>query len=520
MIGAAARIVLLLLAALTAAAAGTTAARAHASLLSSQPADGAMAARAPEAVTLTFNEPVSAQALRLIGPDGTATVLPVPDAGATLTVPLPALAQGTHLLSWRVISADGHPVGGSLVFSVGRITAPPAAATDTPAALKAGIIILRIATYLGLFIGVGGAAFGAWIAPLEMAAQRAITAALLIGLLATIPALGLQGLDSLGAPPSAIMQAETWQAGLRTTYVLSLALAALAMLLALAIKRRRVVALAALVCAGAALAASGHASNAPPQGLMRPTVFAHVIAVALWVGSLVPLHVALRHTAHRTALARFSAMIVAPVLILVLSGLGLAWRQIDRIATLPQTAYGQILIAKLILVAILLLLATVNRMALTRRVLAGHAGAVIWLRRTLAAEIVLAIAVLGVVALWRFTPPPRVLALAEPAFVHLHDVKAMADLTLMPGRAGPVTATLRLMQEDFTPFAAKEVTLTLADPAAGIEPITRPAHSIGTGTWQIDGFHLPVGGRWEVRIEVLVSDFEKIVLDGPVLVQP
>jgi len=76
------------------------------------------------------------------------------------------------------------------------------------------------------------------------------------------------------------------------------------------------------------------------------------------------------------------------------------------------------------------------------------------------------------------------------------------------------------MQEDFTPLAAKEVTLTLSDPAAGIEPITRSAHSIGTGTWQVDGFHLPVGGRWEVRIEALVSDFEKIVLDGPVLVQP
>lgn len=519
MTGAAARSVLLLLMALAAMAAGVTAARAHASLLSSQPADGAMLAQAPAAATLTFNEPVSVQALRLIGPDATTTVLPMPNASATLTVALPALAQGTHLLSWRVISADGHPVGGSLIFSVGRITGPPAAATDTPAALKAGIVVLRIAIYLGLFVGVGGAVFGAWIAPLTAAAQRAVTAALLVGLIASVPALGLQGLDSLGAPLRALAQAAPWQAGLRSSYALSLALAALAMLLALAGTRRKLLALGALALVGAALAASGHASTAPPQWLMRPTVFAHAVAVALWVGSLLPLCAALGRP-DRTALARFSALITVPVLVLLASGFGLAWRQIDRIATLPQTAYGRILIAKLALVAVLLLLAAVNRAALTRPALAGSARAITWLRRSIAAEIVLALAILGVVALWRFTPPPRVLALAEPAFVHLHDVRAMADLTLTPGRAGPVKATLRLLREDFTPLPAKEVTLTLSDPAAGIEAMTRPARSAGDGTWQADGFHLPVGGRWEVRIEVLVSDFEKIVLDGPVLVQP
>ena len=46
---------------------------------------------------------------------------------ATVTIRLPeGLMAGTHLLSWRVISADSHPVGGALTFSIGQPSAQPA----------------------------------------------------------------------------------------------------------------------------------------------------------------------------------------------------------------------------------------------------------------------------------------------------------------------------------------------------------------------------------------------------------
>ncbi|MFN6978485.1 MAG: copper resistance protein CopC, partial [Gemmobacter sp.] len=93
---------------------------AHAQLRSAAPAAGAILDAPPAEIVLTFNEPVAPLQARLFGPDGAARDAPARAEGASLIVTLPpALAQGTHALSWRVVSDDGHPVGGTHVFSVG-----------------------------------------------------------------------------------------------------------------------------------------------------------------------------------------------------------------------------------------------------------------------------------------------------------------------------------------------------------------------------------------------------------------
>jgi copper transport protein len=172
--------------------------------------------------------------------------------------------------------------------------------------------------------------------------------------------------------------------------------------------------------------------------------------------------------------------------------------------------------AKLVLLAALFGLAAYNRFALTAPALAGDAAAQRRMRRSVIMEIAVALTILAVVALWRFTPPPRALAeaAAAPAYVHIHTPAAMADLTVTPGRAGTVNASVVLQSGEFGPLAAKEVTLELANPALGIEPIQRPARRTGDGPWQTDSFAIPASGRWQVRIEVLVTDFDKLTLEG------
>src|SRR5215213_5433147 len=119
-----------LLVAILAVLATANAAHAHASLIRSDPADRTVVAQPPPQLTLTFNEPVSPLALRLVRPNGEVVDLKnVTASGATIAAAPPTdLLRGTHLLSWRVISADGHPVGGALTFSVGL-------PSDTPAML-------------------------------------------------------------------------------------------------------------------------------------------------------------------------------------------------------------------------------------------------------------------------------------------------------------------------------------------------------------------------------------------------
>ena len=140
-------------------------ASAHASLVAAQPNDGSVVAQAPQTVQLRFNEPVTLVAIGLIDATGKTrddvTVRAVDD---TITLALPAsLPRGTQIVSYRVISQDGHPVGGSLVFSIGAVTG--AAPAKTSADAVDGLIWLaRIGVYLGLFAGVGGAFFVAWVA--------------------------------------------------------------------------------------------------------------------------------------------------------------------------------------------------------------------------------------------------------------------------------------------------------------------------------------------------------------------
>jgi copper transport protein len=133
----------------------------------------------------------------------------------------------------------------------------------------------------------------------------------------------------------------------------------------------------------------------------------------------------------------------------------------------------------------------------------------------------LLIVIFALVAAWRFTPPPRALARASeaPALVHIHTDKLMAELTLEPGRAGRTQASIMILRGDFTPFEPKEVTLVLANPGAGIEPIRRAAVP-RDGTWRIDGLTLPLAGHWQVRIDVLVSDFEKTSLEDSIEIRP
>jgi copper transport protein len=186
------------------------------------------------------------------------------------------------------------------------------------------------------------------------------------------------------------------------------------------------------------------------------------------------------------------------------------------------TPYGNVLIVKLALVAVLFLLASINRWRLTAPAVAGDPSAARKLVLAIFLEAALAVTILGVVATWRFTPPPRSLeaAAARPAAVHIHTARAMADVTLSPGHVGPVDASIVVMTGDFGPLDAKEVTLTLADPAAGIEPIRRRATNNGDGTWRVDDLVVPVAGRWDIEVAILASEFDLVRINETIDIRP
>jgi copper transport protein len=499
----------------------STNALAHASLISTEPRDGSMVAQAPKSVQLRFNEPVMPAVVRLIDAAGRvrddATVHAVDE---TITIALPdGLPPGTQVISYRVISADGHPVGGAMVFSVGMPTATPDRQTNPDPVLAALIWLSRIGVYLGLFVGVGGVFFDAWIAA-NRARRMTTEAALWLGVFSVGVSQGCQGLDLLGLPISSMLTVAPWQAAIATSLWLSLQIAAAAMALGLVARRyatlgsARALSALAMIGVGVSLASSGHASTASPQWLTRPAVFLHGVGVAYWVGALLPL-LALARDRTQTLLRvlhRFSRAAVPVVGSLVLTGLLLAIIQLESFHALIDTRYGAILSVKVALVAALLGLAALNRFRFTPAV-AANAGDTRPLVRSIGIEFAIVVLILALVAGWRFTPPPRALASAPPLTLHIHSGKAMLQVLVSPGIAGIDTFVLQIMSGDAAPLQAKEVTLALSLPEKGIEPLEREAIRDTDGNWIVRDVPIPFAGRWRLRVDVLVSDFEKLTLE-------
>ncbi|MBH5397992.1 copper resistance protein CopC/CopD [Bradyrhizobium sp. CNPSo 4010] len=512
------------LATLLFAAGFASGALAHAALISVEPASGSTLATAPKVVELRFNEPVTPGAIRLIDGAGRARdETRVTASGETISIAMPSdLPEGTAVVSYRVVSQDGHPVVGSLMFSIGMPSE-----TKLPAStdhwLGALIWLARVGLYVGLFVGVGGVWFARWIS-WSLAGMTVPRVALAVGLSSAVVSLGALGLDLLGLPPAALAAFAPWKVAVATSAGRASLVAAAAMLFALLALRStwssRALAIIAMVGVGLSLAMSGHAATTPPQVIMRLAILLHGLCVALWIGALAPL-AALLSKPTPAALAvvkRFSGVAMPAVGVLALTGLALAIVQLEKASALVETRYGLILSVKLALVLMLLALAALNRFRLTP-VLARR-GAQIILKRSILLECMISLAIFAVVAGWRFTPPPRTIVPETPLAIHIHSDKAMFQVLVSPGKAGKDDFVLQLMTGEGVPLAAKEVILTLSLPERGIEPMERGASLGPDGYWHVRKVELPFAGRWRVRIEALVSDFEKISLSDELEVPP
>lgn len=527
---------LILLALIWFALLGPTGALAHASLVRAEPADGSMVAVAPKTLVLSFNEAVAPALIQLIDAEGR------PRADITVTadddmlrIDLPAdLPRGTQVVSYRIISSDGHPVSGAVQFSIGRFSgsgdagAHAGLSTDPGAGLGWAIWLGRLGLYLGLFAGVGGAFFMCALAP-PGGRAKALPAVLGLGLAGAALSLGLQGLDLLGLGFSDLVTPAPWRAALATSLAPSLGLAAAAMLAALvALALRpsglaRLLAASAMIGVGLSLAMTGHAAQAAPQVLTRTSVFLHGLGAAYWVGALLPLALMARRPGPELValLLRFSRFATPLVAVLALSGLILAMIQVERPGALVDTAYGRLLLAKLVLVAALLGLAALNRYRLTPALARAPAEART-LVRSVGAEILLVLVILGLVAGWRFTPPPRALAAVAqvPVSLHIHTDKGMVQMTVSPGAAGPNRFDLQFLSADFGPLEPRDVRLTLAQSARGIAPFMRRAVRLADGNWAVRDVVVPFAGRWQVTVDAYVTDFQLVTLDGELEVRP
>lgn len=307
---------------------------------------------------------------------------------------------------------------------------------------------------------------------------------------------------------------------------LGLAVALGLLLAAPAFPGRSALQLAAVAGLAGLLALLGHAGATPGAAgwLHLAADVIHVLAAAAWLGGLPALALMLAATTSTAAAAtrRFSALGIVCVAALLASGSISSWQLLGGPGDLLATAYGRVLLAKIILFAAMVAIAAVNRTWLTPHLPTAPARRAL-LRNSLIETGCGFMVLMLVGALGTMVPSGHMLTKLAPlsseaAFVHIHTETVMADISIMPGD-GKSTAVIRLSREDFTSYPAGDVRLAIEPRDGSRKALERTAAQTPDGTWEIGNLDISRAGVWNLRLTIIgTGSGAPVILDAPIVI--
>ena len=541
----------------------------HASLIRSEPPANSTLDTSPDRITIWFSEPMEAafseiQVLNATGErvDNKNSAVDANDL-TVMSISLPSLPDGTYTVAWRNLSTiDGHSLRGSFIFSVGEplSEAATAQATDAPLLGSAEEPYIRWIVLLSALALTGALVFELLVsAPVLVAAgtrsplgrlrprlrsrsQRLLWLALIVFLLASVAqlimqtaiAFDLEPAAAAGPPALELLQETEW--GRIWQYRAGLAvLTGVLFLLPLVIRFRRsgrqdvllsTTLWLALIASLGILATISMTSHAPATiGIAHYALvndIVHLTAAAVWVGGLMqliantPLFIhGISESARRNALwrlvRRFSVAAGLSVVVLIATGVYSAWAQVTDFAAL-DTPYGGALMAKLLAFAVLLLIAAVNLIWIRPR-LRGSNTAARWLRRTVVAEIALAVLVIFIVGFLTALEPARqvasrALAMQQHGLSFTDTVNGTdISLTVEPGHVGANSFTVSLADRFGNPIDdATDVRLRVSYLDADFGEESVPTMNTGGGEYELSDATISIAGTYQAEILVQRPD--------------
>ena len=533
---------------------------AHANYAESDPAANSVVEESPERVTVRFTEPLEPALSEIQVFDSRGDRVDRQDSAVDFSDPLlmsvsiEPLADGTYTVAWKNVSTvDGHRVRGAFVFSVGEPISGDAAAAvaDQPLLQSPAEPVIRWLVLLGGLILVGGVTFhllvsrpvlkagdgegerAPLIASLNGSLARLVIIATAVLLAASVAQLIVQASVVFESSIPAVFGGPVWDLLFGTEWgrlwLWRVALGtASAIAVIVAWRRGDNVALAILgvaLGAGALLTISltSHAAatvNVRAEAILND--FIHLVSVAVWVGGLCGLALAVRlilrvcaeSERRGTLLAlvrRFSLVAGISVVAIILTGLYSAWAQVVTVPAL-QVPYGRVLVFKVAVVAGLLLVAGANLIWVRPRLRAGDAAS-LWLKRLVAAEVVLATLVLLSVGFLTALEPARQVASREgigvEAGLTFEETAEGTHMTLEvdPGQVGLNTIRVSLTDQSGSPITNAtdvRVRLSYLDADFGETPYSAP--EVGEGEYVLDEQLISIAGAWQVELVVQRPD--------------
>ncbi len=527
----------------------TSGAGAHAAYESSTPGSGDVVAEAPDQIAVRFTERLerSYSQLQLFdsgGDEVEGTVLEEGNDEYTMVLELPReMPNGTYSVLWRTLSNDdGHTAQNYFAFTIGSdadvapITIPssgdePGGPSQWFQTASRWAALAGLAALLAVW-PVWSAVVRPSLGPVWRSApmivqrmHRFALAAMILAVTGSVFALIVQAmtlpdgtlLDKVLNTLGQTRYGELWLYRLAQLILTGLILSFCAWWFP---GRRPLPGIAAWLIALALplpFSLIAHAAAQPAGRAMAVTAdVIHLFAASVWIGGLLILTFVLfpalrgvsaeqRRSVLSVAIPRFSVLGLISWAALGLTGFYAGWLQVGNLEALRSTDYGQSLLIKLGLLAVVLVLAAINLVVVDRRIRRAVMSQVpIWSRRlrwTVAVEVVLVFGVLAAVGQMTSLQPARE-ALAEQSqqiSVPFELDGGNAQLLLAPGVAG--VNHFRLEVPEHQVSAETEALLRLTIPARedmGTQELQLPR--VSDGAFEYHGSELSIAGDWEMTL--------------------
>ena len=519
-----------------------------------------MVEESPERVTVRFTEPLEAALSEVQVFDSRGDRVDSQDSAVDSSDPLlmsvsvGSLADGTYTVAWKNVSTvDGHRVRGAFVFSVGEPISTDAAAAvaDQPLFQSPVEPVIRWLVLLGGLTLVGSVTFHLLVSRPVLRADdgegervpliptltgslaRLVMIATVVLLAASVAQLIVQASVVFESSLPAVFGGPVWELLFGTEWgrlwLWRVALGTASAAAAIAAWRRGdnpgLALLSVALGAGALLAISltSHAAatvNVRTEAIIND--FIHLVSVAVWVGGLCGLALAVRliltvcdNSERRETLSalvrRFSLVAGISVVAIILTGLYSAWAQVVTVPAL-QVPYGRVLVFKVAVVAGLLLVAGANLIWVRPRLRAGGTAG-LWLKRLVVVEIVMATLVLLSVGFLTALEPARQVASREgigvesgPTFEEVSEGARMT-LDIDPGQVGPNTIGVSLTDNSGAPITnTTDVRVRLSYLDADFGETSYSAPEVGEGEFVLDDQLISIAGAWQIELVVQRPD--------------
>jgi copper transport protein len=331
------------------------AAGAHARLVRTMPANGAVLTKPPTEIRVVFDDVVRRgggnEAIRNGGGSVLAGEARVTGRGNVLVLPLKrGLPRGAYSARWSIISDDGHLESGIVAFAVGRgEPAPTSTLTARGTSVTADEVAWRWILYAGLLAAVGSSLLVLVARPRDE--ERA---ALLLTAAAVMTAIGAGE--------------EAHRIGLDVRAGTALGATALAAVLVATVAGAATLARGALVVAAALApvlvlgpAFAGHAYDRDVNRINVAADALHVLGASAWVGALLGI------LAFGVRSRRVIKLAAGGVVLLGLTGVIRAWSELTSFSQLWDTSYGRALLVKTGLLGVALTAGWLLRSRIARR---------------------------------------------------------------------------------------------------------------------------------------------------------